>query len=225
MVLNLVSTRGDIFKMKVCEIFTSIQGESSYAGLLCTFVRLAGCNLRCSYCDTTYAYEEGTEMTGDEIMDRVRAEGTKTIEITGGEPLLQGDVLHLVNRLLDRGYTVLVETNGSQDIRDLDKRAVIILDIKTPGSDMSEEMMLSNLDHLRPQDEVKFVIIDRKDYEWSKSFIKEHNLFCKCKILFSPAFGSTDPRDLSEWIIDDRLDVRLNLQLHKYIYDPGERGV
>lgn len=211
--------------MKVCEIFTSIQGESSYAGLPCTFIRLTGCNLRCSYCDTVYAYEEGTELTEDEIINKVKAAGTNTVEITGGEPLLQGDVFNLIKRLLDEGYTVLVETNGSQDIKGIDKRAVIILDIKTPGSKMSEKMRLSNLTYLKPADELKFVITDRRDYDWSKNFIIEHGLSGKCKILFSPVFGNADPADLSTWIISDRLDVRLNLQLHKYIYHPDTRGV
>lgn len=211
--------------MKVCEIFTSIQGESSYAGLPCTFIRLTGCNLRCSYCDTVYAYEEGTELTEDEIINKVKAAGTNTVEITGGEPLLQGDVFNLIKRLLDEGYTVLVETNGSQDIKGIDKRAVIILDIKTPGSKMSEKMRLSNLTYLKPADELKFVITDRRDYDWSKNFIIEHGLSGKCKILFSPVFGNVDPADLSTWIISDRLDVRLNLQLHKYIYSPDARGV
>lgn len=211
--------------MKVCEIFTSIQGESSYAGLPCTFIRLTGCNLRCSYCDTVYAYEEGTELTEDEIINKVKAAGTNTIEITGGEPLLQGDVLNLIKRLLDEGYTVLVETNGSQDIKGIDKRAVIILDIKTPGSKMSEKMRLSNLNCLKPNDEIKFVLCDIKDYEWARDFVLEHSLIGKCTILFSPAFGKMTPADLSTWIISDRLDVRLNLQLHKYIYGPDTRGV
>lgn len=211
--------------MKVCEIFTSIQGESSYAGLPCTFIRLTGCNLRCSYCDTVYAYEEGTELTEDEIINKVKAAGTNTIEITGGEPLLQGGVLHLIKRLLDEGYMVLVETNGSQDIKGIDKRAVVILDIKTPCSKMSEKMRSSNLTYLKPADELKFVITDRRDYDWSKNFIIENGLLGKCKILFSPAFGNIDPADLSTWIISDRLYVRLNLQLHKYIYSPDTRGV
>lgn len=211
--------------MKVCEIFTSIQGESSYAGLPCTFIRLTGCNLRCSYCDTVYAYEEGTELTEDEIINKVKAAGTNTVEITGGEPLLQDGVLNLIKSLLDEGCTVLVETNGSQDIKGIDKRAVIILDIKTPGSKMSEKMRLSNLTYLKPADELKFVITDRRDYDWSKNFIIEHGLSWKCKILFSPVFGDVDPADLSTWIISDRLDVRLNLQLHKYIYGPDTRGV
>jgi len=211
--------------MKVCEIFTGIQGESSSSGVLSTFVRLSGCNLRCSYCDTTYAYYDGTELTEDEIIDKVKTAGVKTVEITGGEPLLQEGVLHVVKRLLDDGCKVLIETNGSIDIRDIDRRAVVILDIKTPGSGMSEKMKMSNLDYLSPKDEVKFVITNREDYEWAKGVVSRYALAGRCKVLFSPAFGMLKPRDLSEWIISDRLDVRLNLQLHKYIYGPEERGV
>lgn len=211
--------------VKVCEIFTSIQGESSYAGVPCTFIRTTGCNLRCSYCDTVYAYDEGTELSEDEIIDKIRAIGLKTVEITGGEPLLQEGVFPIIKRLIDSGYSVLIETNGSQDIKGIDTRAIIILDIKTPCSGMSDTLMLSNLDLLKPEDEVKFVITNREDYGWAKNFIEEHSLMGRCKVLFSPAFGMLDPRSLSRWIIDDRLDVRLNLQLHKYIYGHDVRSV
>jgi len=211
--------------MKVCEIFASIQGESSYAGVPCTFVRMSGCNLRCSYCDTVYAYEEGTELTEDEIIGKVHATGLRTVEITGGEPLLQADVLPLTKRLLDHGFRVLMETNGSQDIRHVDRRAVLIPDVKTPGSGMANTFLMSNLDLLRPADELKFVITGREDYEWSRSFVKEHSLTGRCTLLFSPAFGMLSPRDLSRWIIEERLEVRLNLPLHKYIYGPDVRAV
>ncbi len=211
--------------MKVCEIFTSIQGESTYAGVLCTFIRVTGCNLRCSYCDTTYAYEEGRELTEDEIVDKVKAIGIHTVEITGGEPLLQREVFHLTERLLDNGHRVLIETNGSRDIRGIDERAVIILDIKTPGSGMSGKLLMSNLAHLKPVDELKFVITGREDYEWAKRFIGERSLLRRCTLLFSPASGLLDPQTLSKWIIDDRLDVRLNLQLHNYLYGADLRGV
>ncbi|HUO77046.1 MAG TPA: radical SAM protein [Thermodesulfovibrionales bacterium] len=211
--------------MKVCEIFASIQGESSYAGVPCTFVRMSGCNLKCSYCDTVYAYEEGTELTEDEITGKVRAIGLRTVEITGGEPLLQPGVLSLTKRLLDHEFRVLIETNGSQDIRQVDQRAVLILDVKTPGSGMANTFLMSNLDLLRPVDELKFVITGRKDYEWSRYFVKEHSLTGKCTLLFSPAFGMLHPKDLSQWIMEERLEVRLNLQLHKYIYGPDVRGV
>jgi 7-carboxy-7-deazaguanine synthase len=207
--------------MKVCEIFASIQGESSYAGLPCVFVRMTGCNLRCVYCDTTYAYEEGREMSWDEILEAVNRYGIRLVEITGGEPLLQKDTLSLMERLLDNGFTVLLETNGSENIQDVDKRVTIIMDIKTPKSGMFERMDLMNLKYVKPDDEIKFVVIDREDYEWVRNFIKDYGLIegltNKCKILLSPAYGTLLPEDLSKWIIEDRLPVRLNLQLHKYI--------
>ncbi|MEW6741069.1 MAG: radical SAM protein [Nitrospirota bacterium] len=211
--------------MKVCEIFASIQGESTYAGLPCVFVRMTGCNLRCVYCDTTYAYEEGIEMSEDEIIERVKSYGIKLVEITGGEPLLQKDVLSLMERLIDNGFTVLLETNGSESIQDVDKRVVIIMDIKTPKSGMFERMDLMNLKYIKPDDEIKFVVIDREDYEWVRNFIRDYGLLDKCKILLSPAYGTLLSEDLSKWIIEDRLPVRLNLQLHKYIYGADKRGV
>lgn len=206
--------------MKVCEIFASIQGESTYAGLPCVFVRMTGCNLRCPYCDTTYAYEEGAEMSEDEIIQRVKGYGIRLVEITGGEPLLQRDVLLLVERLSGDGFTILLETNGSMSIKDVDKRAVIIMDIKTPKSGMFESMDLLNLKYLKPNDEVKFVIMDRQDYEWARDFIRNYGLLDKCKTLLSPAHGILSPKILCEWIINDSLPVRLNLQLHKYISVP-----
>lgn len=211
--------------MKVCEIFASIQGESSYAGVPCTFVRMTGCNLRCSYCDTVYAYEEGAELAEDEIIEKVNAMGLRTVEITGGEPLLQTGVIPMTKRLLDHGFRVLIETNGSQDIRHVDRRAVLIPDVKTPGSGMANTFLMSNLGLLRPEDELKFVITGREDYEWSRNFVKDHSLTGRCTLLFSPVFGMLHPRDLSRWIMEERLEVRLNLQLHKYIYGPDVRGV
>lgn len=211
--------------MKVCEIFTSIQGESTYQGMLSTFIRFSGCNLRCVYCDTTYAYADGMELSEEEIMNEVSVVGVNLITVTGGEPLLQKDVLHLVGRLLNDGHQVLIETNGSQSVKDVDPRAVLILDIKTPGSGMSEEMDLSNIQYLKPSDEVNFVIVDKADYDWSREFMKKHWLIGKCRVLFSPAFGLMDPRTLAGWVLQDRLDVRYNLQIHKYIFGPRERGV
>jgi 7-carboxy-7-deazaguanine synthase len=211
--------------MKVCEIFTSIQGESSYAGLPCTFVRLAGCNLRCVYCDTRYSYEEGSEMSVDEIMGRIKSAGVDLVEVTGGEPLLQEETPLLIKALLDAGHTVLIETNGSMGIKELDRRAVIILDVKTPGSGMSGETDFSNFDFIKPSDEIKFVICNRDDYEWSKEILSRHKLRGKGRILFSAAIGMLAPSDLARWIIEDRLDVRLNVQIHKYIFGPDERAV
>lgn len=204
--------------MKIAEIFTSIQGESTYAGCPCTFIRFSGCNLKCTYCDTIYASDEGVELTEAEIINEVSLVGVNLIEITGGEPLLQEGVYHLIERLLNDGYAVLIETNGTMSIKEIDPRAVVIMDIKTPKSGMSEEIDLSNLDYLKPKDELKFVILDRNDYEWAKGFISKHRLKDKCKVLFSPAFEFLSPETLSNWILEDRLDVRLNLQMHKYIF-------
>lgn len=216
--------------MKVCEIFASIQGESAYAGLPCVFVRLSGCNLRCIYCDTVYARddagdEEIIEMSIEEVIESAHSFGISLIEITGGEPLMQKETPVLVERLLNSGFTVLIETNGSISVKDLDERAIIIMDIKTPASGMFENMDLLNLKYLKAKDEVKFVITGRNDYEWAKNFIKDYRLTDKRSILFSPAYGMLLPSDLAEWIIRDRLPVRLNLQLHKYIYGPDARGV
>ena len=211
--------------MKICEIFKSIQGESSYAGLPCLFIRITGCNLRCSYCDTTYAYFKGKDLSEDEIMDEVQHAGIRLVEITGGEPLLQKEVYNLIKRLLDEGYKVLLETNGSLNLKDVDRRAIIILDIKTPGSGMSKKMDLSNIDIIKNTDEIKFVITSRMDYEWSKEMIQRYRLKDKCHILFSPAFGILSPEDFSMWILEDRLEVRLNLQLHKYIFSPEKKGI
>ncbi len=212
--------------MKVCEIFTSIQGESTYAGLPCTFVRLTGCNLRCTYCDTRYSYNGGIEMTGGDVIGRVRQAGVELVEITGGEPLLQREeTLSLARDLLDVGYEVLIETNGSRSILGIDKRAVIILDVKTPGSGMSKDMDFSNFVLLKPSDEVKFVICDRNDYDWAKDVVVKFRLKNKAKLLFSPALGMLPPRQLADWIVEDRLAVRLNTQIHKYIFGPDERGV
>ncbi len=211
--------------MKVCEIFASIQGESSYAGLPCVFVRMTGCNLRCSYCDTAYAYYEGTEMTEDAVLDAVRQYGLKLVEITGGEPLLQEDVKSLARRLLDLGFSVLVETNGTVDIGDVDDRAVIIMDVKTPGSGNPGSVLVENFDHLKKGDELKFVITDRADFEWSSAFIELHSLAERCAVLFSPEFGKLPPAELAGWIIEERMPVRFNLQLHKFIYSPDRRAV
>lgn len=211
--------------MKICEIFTSIQGESSYAGMPCTFIRFSGCNLRCSYCDTPYAYEEGLELTAEDIMQKIRDAGLNLVEITGGEPLLQEGVYQVIRDLLDDNRTVLLETNGSYSISAIDRRVVIILDIKTPGSGMSDRMNFSNLYEVREHDEVKFVITGRNDYDWSKDIIHSFKLSRKCNVLFSPASGCVRPEDLAQWMINDKLSARLNLQLHSLIFGPGRRGV
>jgi 7-carboxy-7-deazaguanine synthase len=211
--------------MKVCEIFASIQGESSFAGMPCVFVRLTGCNLRCVFCDTKYSYDEGVEMDLDKVVETVKAYGIKLVELTGGEPLLQKEPIPLIQRLHDEGLNVLLETNGSMNIGDVDARTVIIMDIKTPGSGMCGKTDLSNIGLLKPTDEVKFVIADREDYKWSMDFIMEHGLLEKCGVLLSPAFGVMPPATLAGWMVKDTLPARLNMQLHKYIYPSDKRGV
>lgn len=211
--------------MKICEIFTSIQGESTRAGMVCTFIRFTGCNLMCTYCDTKYAYDEGREYSLDEILKEVAIRGVNLVEITGGEPLLQTEVLGLIRFLLDKGYEVLVETNGSVSIKDIDQRATVIMDIKTPGSGEHGKVASGNLDLLKSSDEIKFVITDRMDYEWARDYIEEHKLINICTVLMSPANEILGPTLLSGWILEDRLGVRLNLQLHKYIFGTGKRGV
>lgn len=211
--------------MKVCEIFESIQGESTYSGLPCFFVRLTGCNLRCTYCDTAYAYEGGEEIGEEEIIERAVRSHLDLVCVTGGEPLVQAGVFSLVPGLIDRGFTVLVETNGSMSIAGMDRRAVVIMDMKTPKSGMSDRMDLGNLKRLKRSDQLKFVIADRGDYEWARDMIVNRDLPDLCTVLMSPAFGLLHPRNLVRWILEDRLSVRLNLQLHKYIFGPHERGV
>jgi 7-carboxy-7-deazaguanine synthase len=181
--------------------------------------------LRCKYCDTQYAFDEGNDLAEEAIIDKVRMSGIHLVEITGGEPLLQKDVCYLMKKLLDSGYIVLIETNGSLSIRDIDRRAVIILDIKTPGSGESEKIDTSNISLIKKKDEVKFVITDRADYEWSKEFIDKHGLMNMCHLLMSPAFGYLEPEKLAQWLIDDKLEVRLNLQLHKYMFDVNKKGI
>jgi len=208
--------------MKVCEIFASIQGESSLIGIPMVFIRLTGCNLRCTYCDTKYAYTEGQEMSIKKIINTVKNFRIKFVEITGGEPLLQTEVYELMDELV-KNYNVLLETNGSLSIEKVNSKIKVIMDIKTPGSGMSDKNYLENLNFLKKKDEVKFVLTDRNDYDWAKDFIKKNNINVR-EILFSPAFGILNPQDLARWILEDALPVRMNLQIHKYIF--GEiRGV
>lgn len=209
----------------VNEIFRSIQGESTYAGLPTTFIRTTGCNLRCSWCDTKYAYEDGTGMTVDDIADKVANLGSGLVEITGGEPLLQVGVDGLARHLLDSGSNVMIETNGSIDIGKIDKRATIIMDVKCPGSGMSDRMRWENLDCLDRKDQVKFVIAGRADYVWILDLFGRYKRLLDRTILFSPAFGLMPPDDLASWILADKIDVRLQLQTHKYIWGPNRRGV
>jgi len=211
--------------MKINEIFKSIQGESSFAGLPTLFVRLTGCNLRCQWCDTKYAYDEAVDLTVDEVIGRVNAFGLQFVQITGGEPLLQGDVYELMDRLLISGYKVSLETNGSMDLSSVDTRVVKIIDIKCPSSGESGQMYFNNLNYLLKSDEIKFVIKDRDDYNWAKGIIDRYNLIERCNILISPVYGEIEPREMAEWILEDNLNVRLQIQLHKLIWHPEMRGV
>lgn len=211
--------------LQVNEIFYSVQGESTYAGRPCVFVRLTGCNLRCRWCDTAYAFYDGETLTVEQVLERVRAYKCPLVEITGGEPLLQDEVHFLIDRLLVEGYEVLVETGGSLDVGRLDPRVVKIVDLKAPGSKMDRHNNLDNLQYLDRKDQIKFVVADRRDYEWAKRIMAEHALAEKAQVLFSPVFGELHPRELAEWILADRLPARLQIQLHKYLWDPNQRGV
>jgi 7-carboxy-7-deazaguanine synthase len=213
--------------LQVNEIFYSIQGESSYAGRPCVFVRLTGCNLRCTYCDTRYAYEEGKELEIEDIADRVSSYACGLVEITGGEPLLQKDTPMLVDRLLDCGHQVLLETNGSRDISIVDSRCVKIVDIKCPSSGQADRNDLNNLGRLDGHDELKFVIGSRDDYAFAKGVLDsaKDRLPEAGRVHFSPVFGLIPPRMLAEWILKDHLNARLSLQLHKIIWGPDQRGV
>lgn len=210
----------------VNEIFYSIQGESIYSGRPCIFVRLTGCNLRCSYCDTRYAYEEGVNMELTEIMNRIAAYMCRLVEITGGEPLLQSETPTLIYRLLENGYEVMLETNGSLDISRVDERCIKIVDIKCPTSGESDKNDMENLKRLDSKDQVKFVIENRIDYEYAKGTIDSNCPdFPEEQILFSPVSGGIAPSRLAEWILEDNLNVRLHLQLHKIIWPDEERSV
>ncbi len=209
----------------VSEIFLSIQGESTYAGLPCVFVRLAGCNLVCSWCDTVYARtrENARALSVEEAVSEVKKFNRPLVEITGGEPLAQAEAGFLAARLLDEGCTVLMETNGSLSLSGLDARVVKIVDVKCPSSGEAGSFLMENIDHLTPDDEVKFVIANRRDFEYAKDFIEKNLRGMALSILFSPVRSAIEPGELAEWILKDGLDVRLQLQMHAYIW-PGERG-
>lgn len=211
--------------MKINEIFTSIQGETSFAGLPFTFVRLTGCNLRCTYCDTRYAYHEGTEWSIDQIVSEIQQRDVPRIVITGGEPLLQNETCNLCLQLIDRDYVVLLETNGSLSIENVDQRVHRILDLKCPGSGMDAYMDFKNVNYLTRQDEVKFVISDWNDFQWALSVVERYDLEKIAGILMSPVHQIMRPNDLAEWIIQAKINARLQLQLQKYIWPERTRGV
>jgi len=211
--------------MVVTEIFRSILGESTYAGLPCVFVRLTGCNLRCHWCDTAYAFHGGQNISVEQVLARVRQLGGKLVELTGGEPLLQREVYPLAEQLLAEGYHVLVETSGERFAGDLPRPVVKIVDVKCPGSGESEKFCFENLAVLDCKDQIKFVILDENDYRYACEFVDNHKLHSRVgEVIFSPVFGQLAPRQLAEWILRSGREVRLGLQLHKFIWEPGSRG-
>jgi 7-carboxy-7-deazaguanine synthase len=211
--------------LTVNEVFFSVQGEGTRAGLPCVFLRLTGCPLRCAWCDTTYAFHEGRRREEHELLAELSAFPVRLLQLTGGEPLSQPAAFPFVTALLDRGWSVLVETSGHVPLDALDRRAVAVMDVKAPGSGESHRMDWSNLDRLKATDEVKLVILDRRDYEWSRNLVRERRLAERCTVLFSPVHGVLDPGQLARWVLDDGLPVRVQVQLHKYLWPGVERGV
>ena len=221
---NSVTQKNTQAELRINEIFFSIQGESSKVGLPTIFIRLTGCPLRCSYCDTAYAFHDGNKMTVDDIIKDISQYCTKHVTVTGGEPLAQKSCNELLTRLSDEGFQVSLETSGGIDVAHVDERVMKVMDIKTPGSAEQSKNKFENIAHITAKDQVKFVIGDRPDYEWSKQKMSEFNLTEKCEVLFSPEHESVNPTDLANWILEDKLNVRLQVQLHKYLWGnvPGK---
>ena len=213
----------DVHRLRITEIFLSLQGESRTVGIPTVFVRLTGCPLRCLYCDTTYAFKGGEPVDLEEVLQRVADYGVRYVTVTGGEPLAQAACLDLLTALCDRGYEVSLETSGALDVGNVDVRVVKVLDLKTPASGEAARNLLANLDHLTPRDQVKLVICDRADYDWAKARLAEHDLARRCEVLFSPSYGQLEAHVLAEWILHDRLPVRFQIQLHKVLWGE-ERG-
>jgi len=219
------SSPGASGRLRVDELFASVQGESTHVGKPCAFIRLTGCNLRCAWCDTTYAFTGGSWMTIERVIEEVGELGHHTVELTGGEPLAQSGALDLLQALVARGHEVLLETSGSLSIADVPPQVHIIMDLKAPGSGQVAANRWANLELLRSKDEVKVVIASREDFEWAADVVRLHRLAERCPVLFAPAWGLVEPRQLVEWILAERLPVRLQLQIHKLIWDPSARGV
>ncbi len=212
--------------LKINEIYLSIQGESSYAGLPCVFVRMTGCNLRCTYCDTEYAFYEGKDFSVEDVLAEVAGYGCRLVEITGGEPLVQDEECRrLMTALCDGGYEVMLETGGSLPINNIDSRVKIVMDLKCPSSGMMKKNLYDNINFLKPNDELKFVIGTREDYAWTKEIIKNYGLEEKCELLFSVVFGKLEPLNLVEWMLKDKVKARFQLQMHKFIWQPDTKGV
>ena len=212
-------------KLKVNEIYYSIQGESSYTGLPCIFIRLTYCNLRCTYCDSEYTFHDGNNMSINDILETIRQYSCKLVEVTGGEPLVQKECITLLKKLVDLDYEVLLETSGSLTIKDVPKQVINIIDFKCPSSGMKKKNHWDNINYLKPNDEVKFIIEDREDYEWAKIKIRQYNLNKKSKILMSPSYNKIEEKEIVEWILKDNLNVKFQIQLHKIIWKDTDRGV
>jgi len=212
-------------ELKINEIYKSVQGESTFSGLPCTFIRLTFCNLRCSYCDTEYAFYEGSDMKVSDIITKVNQLNCNLVEVTGGEPLVQDGCINLLKSLVSNGNKILIETGGALSISKIPKEVTIILDIKCPSSNMSDKNLWTNIDLIKPNDEIKFVIGNQKDYKWSKDIIKKYNLLKRCKVLFSPVYGKMEAKTMVEWILEDSLNVRFQTQLHKSIWPDDAKGV
>ena len=212
--------------IRIHEIYASIQGESTFAGLPCTFVRFSRCNLRCRWCDTPHAFEGGTRMSRVEVLERALSFGTPLVELTGGEPLLQAAAIPLLAELCDSGRTVLLETSGERDISRVDSRVHRIMDLKAPGSGECHRNRWENIEHLTRRDEVKFVLADRRDYDWAKNVIADHDLPARVnEVLLSAVWGELEPKDLVAWVLDDGLRARVQIQMHKVIWDADTEGV
>lgn len=212
--------------LKINEIYLSVQGESSKAGLPCVFIRLTYCNLRCTYCDTEYAFYEGKDYSLEQIIEKVKEYDCRLVEVTGGEPLVQDEECRLLmKKLCDEGFEVMIETGGSLPIKEIDKRVIIIMDLKCPSSGMLKKNRYENINYLKQNDEVKFVISDRDDYNWTKTIIEEYELDKKCNILLSVVFGKLEPVILVNWMLEDKLWARFQLQMHKFIWQPETKGV
>ncbi len=220
---NPLNVELESLKLRVTEIFCSIQGESTFTGIPTVFIRLTGCPLRCQYCDTAYAFSGGKWLTLDEIVKEVNRYDLKHVTLTGGEPLAQKNSLKLLAGLCDGGFIVSIETSGALDVSLVDPRVTKVMDIKTPGSGEHERNILENIRYLRKQDQVKFVICSRPDYIWSRDFVREYKLTHLCEVLFSPSYDQLSPRQLAEWMLEDRLPARLQIQLHKLLWG-NERG-
>ena len=211
--------------LKINEIYYSVQGESTHAGRLCIFIRLTYCNLRCSYCDTEYAFYDGKDMEIAHIISEIKRWDCNLVEVTGGEPLFQDECIDLLNELVNSNYEVMLETGGSLSISDVPKKVVKIVDFKCPSSGMVKKNLWSTVDNLQPHDEVKFVIGNREDFDWTKEKITEYSLDKKCTVLFSPTYGEIDPQKIVEWILAENLPVRIQMQMHKMIWSPEKKGV